>query len=105
MVLPCLHEEAGHTTVLLNAPMARYLTFVAAAASLASTVSTAATTGSFNVLTMNVAGLPAIFNGNDVTGDKATNAGTIGTFFAEYDYDVIHVQEGDSFVSNFQREN
>ncbi|KAJ9149226.1 Horcolin [Pleurostoma richardsiae] len=42
---------------------------------------------------MNVAGLPEILQDNDVPGDKATNAGTIGSYFAEYDYDVIHVQE------------
>jgi hypothetical protein len=53
----------------------------------------AATSGNFNVLSMNVAGLPAILNGNDVPGDKATNAATIGSKFAEYGYDVIHVQE------------
>jgi len=53
----------------------------------------AADAGSFNVLTFNVAGLPSILSGNDVPGDKATNAGTIGSKFAEYDYDVIHVQE------------
>ncbi|KAF4609624.1 hypothetical protein G7Y89_g15831 [Cudoniella acicularis] len=64
-----------------------------AAATLASTVSAIATGGDFNVLAFNVAGLPAILNSNDVPGDKATNAGTIGTLFAEYDYDVIHVQE------------
>src|SRR3954463_929398 len=46
----------------------------AAAASLVSSVSAAATSGDFNVLTMNVAGLPAIFNGNDVPGDKTTNS-------------------------------
>lgn len=74
--------------------MARLIFDVAAvAAGLVSTVS-AATAGDFNVLTMNVAGLPAIFNGNDVPGDKATNAGTIGTLFNLYDYDMIHVQEG-----------
>ncbi|KAH8885613.1 endonuclease/Exonuclease/phosphatase [Thozetella sp. PMI_491] len=49
--------------------------------------------GDFNVLTMNVAGLPAILNSNEVPGDKATNAGTIGTLFAKYGYDVINVQE------------
>ena len=65
-----------------------------AAASLASSVSAAATSGDFNILSFNVAGLPSILNDNDVPGDKATNAGTIGTKFAEYDYDVIHVQEG-----------
>jgi hypothetical protein len=53
----------------------------------------AADGGDFNVLTMNVAGLPAILNSNDVPGDKATNAGTIGTLFAKYGYDVINVQE------------
>jgi hypothetical protein len=44
-------------------------------------------------LSFNVAGLPAILNDNAVPGDKATNAGTIGSLFAKYDYDVIHVQE------------
>lgn len=53
----------------------------------------AATSGEFNVLTFNVAGLPAILQSNDVPGDKATNAGTIGTDFAKYGYDFIHVQE------------
>lgn len=53
----------------------------------------AATSGKFSVLSMNVAGLPAILNGNDEPGDKATNAATIGSRFAEYGYDVIHVQE------------
>ncbi|KAH8684272.1 endonuclease exonuclease phosphatase family protein [Tricladium varicosporioides] len=64
-----------------------------AAVTLASTVSAIATSGDFNVLAFNVAGLPAILNGNEVPGDKATNAGTIGTLFAKYDYDMIHVQE------------
>ncbi|EFX04473.1 endonuclease exonuclease phosphatase family protein [Grosmannia clavigera kw1407] len=63
--------------------------FVAALAGTAA----AATTGSFNVLSMNVAGLPAILQNNDETGDKKTNAGTIGTDFAKYGYNVIHVQE------------
>ncbi|KAI1351914.1 endonuclease/Exonuclease/phosphatase [Xylaria sp. FL0043] len=53
----------------------------------------AATSGSFNVLSMNVAGLPAILNSNDVPGDKATNAGLIGSKFAALGYDLIHVQE------------
>ncbi|KAJ8131739.1 hypothetical protein O1611_g1881 [Lasiodiplodia mahajangana] len=53
----------------------------------------AATSGSFNVLSMNVAGLPAFLNGNDVPGDKTTNSGVIGTKFADYGYDLIHVQE------------
>ncbi|ERS95282.1 uncharacterized protein SPSK_01732 [Sporothrix schenckii 1099-18] len=53
----------------------------------------AATGGSFSILSMNVAGLPAILQSNDVPGDKATNAGTIGSDFAKYGYDVINVQE------------
>ncbi|KAI1381298.1 endonuclease exonuclease phosphatase family protein [Hypoxylon crocopeplum] len=42
---------------------------------------------------MNVAGLPAFLNGNEVPGDKTTNSQTIGAKFAQYDYDIIHVQE------------
>lgn len=53
----------------------------------------AATSGSFSILSMNVAGLPAILQTNDVPGDKATNAGTIGSDFAKYGYDVINIQE------------
>ncbi len=80
--------------------MARLTYKIAAAAvGLFSSVSAAATSGDFNVLSMNVAGLPAILQGNDVPGDKATNAGTIGTLFAKYDYDIIHAQEG-QFNSN-----
>ncbi|KAI8625504.1 endonuclease/Exonuclease/phosphatase [Xylariaceae sp. FL1651] len=52
-----------------------------------------APSGSFNVLSMNVAGLPAILNGNDVPGDKTTNAELIGSKFAAYGYDIIHTQE------------
>ena len=53
----------------------------------------ASTEGKFNVLTMNVAGLPEILNGNEVPGDKKVNSGIIGSKFAEYGYDIIHVQE------------
>ena len=73
--------------------MALLFSLAALAALLASSAAAAATSGYFNVLSFNVAGLPAILNSNDVPGDKATNAGTIGTLFAKYDYDVIHVQE------------
>ncbi|KAI1873724.1 uncharacterized protein JN550_002993 [Neoarthrinium moseri] len=62
--------------------------------------SLAATSGDFNALAMNVAGLPAIFNGNEVPGDKATNARTIGSKFAEYGYDIIHVQEDFNYHAN-----
>lgn len=53
----------------------------------------AATAGEFNVLSFNVAGLPEILNGNDVPGDKTENSRQIGRKFAQYGYDVIHVQE------------
>jgi hypothetical protein len=61
--------------------------------------------GEFNILSFNVVGLPAILNDNDVPGDKATNAGIIGTLFAEYDNDLIHVQEDFAYhaVSSVQR--
>lgn len=62
-------------------------------ASLAIPLAFTADTGSFDVLTFNVAGLPSILSGNDVPGDKETNSRTIGSKFAEYDYDFIHVQE------------
>lgn len=71
----------------------KYLLLSLVAATFVGAVVQAATSGNFSILSMNVAGLPAIFNGNDVPGDKATNAGTIGATFARYGYDVIHVQE------------
>lgn len=52
-----------------------------------------ATSGRFNVLSFNIAGLPQALNSNGVKGDKGTNAETIGSRFAQYDYDVIQVQE------------
>ncbi|KAI0517396.1 endonuclease/Exonuclease/phosphatase [Xylaria bambusicola] len=64
-----------------------------AAALLLGTPAQAATGGSFNVLSMNVAGLPAILNNNDVPGEKKTNSGLIGTKFAQLGYDLIHAQE------------
>jgi hypothetical protein len=56
-------------------------------------LSIAQTTGTFNTLTFNVAGLPAILNGNDVPGDKTNNTARIGQLFAEYNISLIHVQE------------
>ncbi|KAI0555943.1 endonuclease/Exonuclease/phosphatase [Xylaria curta] len=53
----------------------------------------ATTGGAFNVLSMNVAGLPAFLNGNDVPGEKTTNSELIGSKFAELGYDLIHAQE------------
>lgn len=52
-----------------------------------------ATSGSLTALSMNVAGLPEILQSNDVPGDKTANTQTIGSKFAEYGYDIIHVQE------------
>ncbi|KAL2888037.1 hypothetical protein HOO65_040374 [Ceratocystis lukuohia] len=43
-----------------------------------------AASGTLNVLTMNV--------GSNVSGDKVTNAKTIGTYFSELNYDVINIQ-------------
>lgn len=53
----------------------------------------AATSGTFNILSFNVAGLPAIINNNDVPGDKTTNTELIGSRLAQHDYDIVHVQE------------
>jgi hypothetical protein len=53
----------------------------------------AQTSGTFNTLTFNVAGLPALLNGNDVPGDKTTNTARIGQLFSKYDISLIHVQE------------
>lgn len=52
-----------------------------------------AASGTFNILSMNVAGLPEILNGNGESGDKTTNTMLIGQDFAAYNYGVIHVQE------------
>ncbi|KAB5596424.1 Endonuclease/exonuclease/phosphatase family protein [Ceratobasidium theobromae] len=52
-----------------------------------------AASGAFNVLSMNVAGLPEILNSNGESGDKTTNTMLIGQDFAKYNYGVIHVQE------------
>lgn len=52
-----------------------------------------ATSGDLSVISFNVAGLPDLIQDNDQSGDKATNTELIGTYFAEYDFDVIHVQE------------
>ncbi|KAK3386626.1 Endonuclease/exonuclease/phosphatase [Podospora didyma] len=66
----------------------------------------AATSGKFSILSMNVAGLPAILNQNDVPGDKTTNALSIGTKFAQYGFDVIHAQEDFNYhASIYQTDN
>jgi hypothetical protein len=55
--------------------------------------SLAATPGRFNILAMNVAGLPEILNDNGVPGDKKTNAATIGSKLSDSGYDVVQLQE------------
>lgn len=53
----------------------------------------AQSTGTFNTITFNVAGLPEIINGNDVPGDKTDNTARIGQLLTQYNIDLIHVQE------------
>lgn len=60
---------------------------------LQSVVAAPQASGTFNALSFNVAGLPAILNSNDVPGDKTTNTASIGQKFAQYGFDIIHVQE------------
>lgn len=57
----------------------------------------AQTSGTFNAMTFNVAGLPAILNGNEVPGDKTANTARIGQLFTQYDIDLINVQEDFNF--------
>ncbi|KAE9380701.1 hypothetical protein N431DRAFT_432977 [Stipitochalara longipes BDJ] len=54
--------------------MAFLLSLIAVIITLVSFVSYAATSGDFNILSFNVAGLPAILNSNNVPGNKATKA-------------------------------
>ncbi len=61
-----------------------------------------AASGTFDLLTYNIAGLPQVLEDNGISGDKATNAGTIGSKFAQYDYDVIHVQEARDGISRLR---
>ncbi|KAJ4385837.1 hypothetical protein N0V85_008060 [Neurospora sp. IMI 360204] len=68
-------------------------TTLLAQGALTAAAAAAATSGDFTILTMNVAGLPEILNPNGVPGGKEASAKTIGSKFAQYGYDVIHVQE------------
>ena len=54
-----------------------------------------AASGHFNVLSLNVAGLPAILNGNGEGDDAAKQANTLlmGTDMVKFNYSVVHVQE------------
>lgn len=60
---------------------------------LAAVVSAAPTsTGSLTAVTMNVAGLPAFINNNG-DGSKKENSIAIGKKFAQYNFELINVQE------------
>ncbi|KAK4628700.1 Sphingomyelinase [Fulvia fulva] len=52
-----------------------------------------AASGSFNVLSFNVAVLPEFINDNGIKGGKENAATMIGQRFAQYAFDVIQVQE------------
>lgn len=65
----------------------------ASALLMAKAITADTTTGPLSILSFNVAGLPSILQDNGESGDKTTNSELIGTYFSEYDYDVIHVQE------------
>jgi hypothetical protein len=54
---------------------------------------TAQSSGTFDFLTYNVAGLPAFLSGNGVPGEKGPNANSIGTQLTAGDYDIVHMQE------------
>lgn len=68
-----------------------HLPTLVAASLLCGTASAAS--GTFDILTFNVAGLPAFLQGNGQSGDKTANTKLIGSKFAQNGYDIIHVQE------------
>lgn len=53
----------------------------------------AQTSGKFNTITFNVAGLPPILNGNEIPGDKDTNTARIGQLLTQYNISLVHMQE------------
>ncbi|OAK98233.1 hypothetical protein IQ06DRAFT_295590 [Phaeosphaeriaceae sp. SRC1lsM3a] len=57
----------------------------------------AQTSGKFNTITFNVAGLPPILNGNEIPGDKDTNTARIGQLLTQYNISLVHVQEDFNF--------
>ncbi|KAK3990718.1 Horcolin [Cladorrhinum sp. PSN332] len=64
-----------------------------------------ASSGVFNVLAMNVAGLPAFLNGNDVPGDKTVNAELIGAKLSANNIDIAHLQEDFNYHAAIYRTN
>ncbi|KAL1946645.1 hypothetical protein VTO73DRAFT_14749 [Trametes versicolor] len=69
------------------------LTLLLAIASCQPAFAASAASGTFNVLSMNVAGLPEILNSNGESGDKTSNTMVIGQDMSAYSYSLIHVQE------------
>jgi hypothetical protein len=49
--------------------------------------------GTFNLLSYNVAGLPAWLSDNGIPGDKAVNAARVGALLGEKAHDFVHLQE------------
>lgn len=92
---PIIKDRPNHPLTSASITM-RNISLLALASilKLTSLVSAAPTSaaGSLTAVTMNVAGLPAILNGNG-EGDKKANSVEIGKKLAEYNYDVINVQE------------
>lgn len=75
----------------MHKPTLLALTSLLTLASLASPAPLS-TTGTLTTLTLNVAGLPAILNGNG-SGDKRANSILIGQKLATYAFDVVNLQE------------
>ncbi|KAI5366202.1 Putative endonuclease/exonuclease/phosphatase [Septoria linicola] len=71
--------------------------FASIAATAIAIPSVLAASGTFNILSFNIAGLPAFLNDNSIPGGKRAAAKQIGQKFASGAYDVIHVQEDFAF--------
>lgn len=73
--------------------MAPIRAYAAIATSAFATTALAQTSGDFNALAFNVAGLPGFLNDNGVPGDKDTNTKLMGSVMAQHGFDIIQVQE------------
>ncbi|EUC54402.1 endonuclease/exonuclease/phosphatase family protein [Rhizoctonia solani AG-3 Rhs1AP] len=78
---------------LLVSSLAASTLCLAASGSLSLNEPAAVSPGVFNVLSINIAGLPEILNPNEESGHKRINAMYIGQKMSQYDYKVINVQE------------
>lgn len=56
-----------------------------------------ALSGTFDLLTYNIAGLPEWISDNGIPGSKDKNTERIGSIIAQQGYDVVHVQEDFSY--------